>query len=247
VRRQIRSSAVEPARTHDANVALAWALELQGADSPAAFLLAPSRFAFAERVDDSYALTLRGDQWFGAGYGPSPPLRPEWQTCFFDHSTFGERAGELVRRDEWDFFTRRVTGEETGPSVDRVTDDAAVNALLTEHAPHSRVWPGDPEIEAWYGVSDEAGLASVAALVRWESGYHVMSSVATRSDARGRGLALQVVTGLIGDAATRGVSWLGLGVAHDNHVAQRLYLRTGFTRRAEYSVYRSVDPASDAT
>lgn len=246
MRRPIRSSAVEPARTRDPDVALTWALELQGLDSPAAFLLAPSRFAFAERTDDSYALTLRGDQWFGAGYGPSPPLRPEWQTCFIDHSSFGERVGDLVRRDEWDFFTRNLSGQETGPPVDRVSDDAALNSLLSGHAPHSRVWPGDPEIEAWYGVSDEAGLASVAALVRWESGYHVISSVATRTDARGRGLAQIVVMGLARDAATRGVSWLGLGVAQDNHVAQRLYERTGFTRRAEYSVYSSPDRAVDA-
>lgn len=226
-------------RTNDPIEAFEWAFDLDGPGGPAAFLLAPSRFAFAERTSDSLALTLHDERWFGAAFGPNPPLRPEWQTCFLSYSSQGERVGELVRRDEWDFYTRAVERHEYGAPVDEVTDTSALTDLLNSHAPHSMVWPGDPEIDAWYGVGDESGLASIAALVRWESGFHVISSVATRTDARGRGLARHVVTGVVLAASARGLSWLGLGVAHDNAVAKRLYERVGFTCRAEFAVYRS--------
>ncbi len=230
---------MELEQTDNLDEALEWAYTQGGPGAPAAFLLAPARFAFAERSGGSFALTLHGHEWFGAGFGPSPPLRNEWQTCFISYSTFGDRVGDLVRGDEWDFYARELVDVETGPAVDEVTDAVAIRELLSEHAAHSKVWPGDPEVVAWYGVDDEEGLASVAALVRWESGLHVVSSVATRSNARGRGLAERVLVGLMHAAAARGVVWLGLGVAHDNLVAKRLYERTGFTRRAEFSAYRT--------
>ncbi|HVB70537.1 MAG TPA: GNAT family N-acetyltransferase [Acidimicrobiales bacterium] len=238
---------MELEHTDDIDEALEWAYKLGGPGAPAAFLLAPARFAFAERSGESFALTLHGQEWFGAGFGPSPPLRNEWQTCFISYSTLGDRVGRLVRGDEWDFYTRELVDVRTGGSVNEVTGAVAISALLSEHAPHSQVWPGDPEVVAWYGVDDEEGLASVAALVRWESGLHVVSSVATRSNARGRGLAERVLVGLMHAAAARGVVWLGLGVAHDNLVAERLYERTGFTRRAEFSAYRSPDVGSATT
>jgi ribosomal protein S18 acetylase RimI-like enzyme len=237
--RPVPSVIVELERTNDPIEALEWAFDLDGPGGPAAFLLAPSRFAFAERTPDSFALTLHDERWFGAGFGPNPPLRPEWQTCFINYSSQGERLGELVRRDQWDFYTRAIDRQEKGAPVHEVTDTTALTDLLDNHAPHSMVWPGDPEIEAWYGVWDESGLASVAALVRWESGSHVISSVATRTDVRGRGLARHVVTGVVLAASARGHSWLGLGAAHDNVVAKRLYERVGFTCRAEFAVYRS--------
>ena len=116
--------------------------------------------------------------------------------------------------------------------------------LLARDAPHSAVWPDNPEVVGWYGVRDERGLASVAALVRWESGHLVLSSMATRADSRGRGLGQLVVAGVVHAAAAKNASWLGLGVAHDNEVAQRLYERGGFTRRAKFSLDRSGDASA---
>jgi ribosomal protein S18 acetylase RimI-like enzyme len=165
---------------------------------------------------------------------------PDWDTCAVSGSSFGDALGDLVRRDRWDFYSREV-GDAKGPGVEELHDHHEIATLLTAAAPHSRVWPEDPEIVAWYGVRDDVGLASIAALVKWESGYHVVSSVATRADARGRGLSTRVMTGVVVAAARRRIPWLGLGVAHDNYVAQGVYERTGFTRRAEFSVYRSPD------
>ncbi|MFI5034756.1 MAG: GNAT family N-acetyltransferase [Acidimicrobiales bacterium] len=226
-------------RTNDPVVALEWSFDRLGAANPVAFLLAPESFAFLERTPDSLALTLDGEPRFGAAFGPRPPWRPEWGVCFVDRSTLGPRVGALVEADHWDFYTRPVGEDEHPRAVDEITDDAAVTELLTRDAPHSAVWPGNPEVVAWYGLRDDAGLASVAALVRWRSGYHVLASMATRADARGRGLARRVVAGVVGAASARRVPWLGLGVDHANDVAQHLYVATGFTRRALYTVYRS--------
>jgi ribosomal protein S18 acetylase RimI-like enzyme len=228
-------------RTNDPVEARGWAFDLLGPGNPADFLLAPERFVFADRTEDSISLTLHGERWFGAGFGPNPPISAKWQTCVISSSTFGQRIGALEQRDVWQFYTRPIVESEEGPLLGEVSDAAAVTELLNRDAPHSRVWPGDPEIVAWYGVTDEEGLASVAALVRWESGHHVISSVATRADARGRGLAFQVVTGVVRAASRRHLAWLGLGVGDDNHVAQRLYERAGFTRRATFTMYRLPD------
>ena len=222
-------------RTTDAATAAAWAHELLGPASAAAFLIAPARFEVAERDAATLSFTLRDERLFGVGFGPRPALHDDWAACAISDSTFGDHVGRLARVDEWDFYTR-PTAPGGGP-VTEVHDDAAVESLLRAHAPHSAVWPGNREIVAWYGARDDAGLASVAAVVRWESGYHVLSSVATRTDARGRGLARTLVRGIVADLHARGVAWLGLGVGHENLVAQRLYRDIGFAPRAAFTVY----------
>lgn len=234
-------------RTSDVATALAWAGELLGPASAAAFLLAPQRFEFAEREDDSLSLTLGGARRFGVGFGPRPPVDDEWSSCLISESAFGDRLGPLVRVDEWDFYTRPTAAVGVGGAVEIVRDETAVERLLRENAPNSAVWPGHPEIVAWYGVSDDHGLASVAAVVRWESGYVVLSSVATRVDARGRGLARALVLGVVGILHGEGVEWLGLGVGHANVVAQNVYRATGFSPRAHFTLYAPPGTRSHAS
>jgi ribosomal protein S18 acetylase RimI-like enzyme len=223
-------------RTTDPDVALAWARDLLGPGSPVAFLLVPSRFALAQRDDDSFSFTLRGQRTFGAGFGPHPPVDPAWTSCVIDGDGAGEQLGDLVLRDRWDFYSR-PTATPDDAAVEEVNDDDALTAFLRAHAPHSAVWPGHPEIVHWFARRDEGGLASVCAVVRWESGYHVISSVATRLDARGRGHAEALMRGVVRRLHDEGVDWVGLGVAHDNEVAQRVYRATGFTARAHFRVY----------
>ena len=218
--------------------ALAWSNEILGDASAAAFFLAPSRFVRAERTDDSLSLRLSDGDGTGVLFGPRPPLDPDWSRCLVSDATFGEQLGDLVKYDEWDFYTRATEPASDGSSVEVLHNDDTVTGLLTTHAPDSAVWPGDTEIVDWFGRRDATErLVCVGALVRWESGWHVLSSVATVIDARGQGHALALVRGVVHAACERDVAWLGLGVAHDNTSAQRVYVRAGFTLRSSFTNY----------
>ena len=225
------------ARTDDPSTALAWAHDLLGEGGPVDFLLAPTRFVAAERTGDSYALTLERRGLVGVAFGPAPPVDPSWSHALVSDSALGDELGRLRASDHWDFFSLDLAGAR-GEEPD-VVDEARVEPFLAANAPDSAVWPGHPEVVAWYGRRDAAGLAAVAALVRWESGRLVVSSVATRADARGAGHATALVRAVAAAAARRGERWLGLGVGHDNAVAQRVYARCGFVRRAAFTVYRA--------
>ena len=218
--------------------ALAWSNEILGDASAAAFFLAPSRFVHAERTDDSLSLSLSDGDGTGVLFGPRPPLGPDWSRCLVSDATFGEQLGDLVKYDEWDFYTRATERPSDGSSVEVLHNDDTVTGLLKTHAPHSAVWPGDTEIVDWFGRRDATNrLVCVGALVRWESGWHVLSSLATVIDARGQGHALALIRGIVHAAHARDVAWLGLGVAHDNTSAQRVYVRAGFTRRSSFTNY----------
>jgi len=191
-----------------------------------------------DRADDSMSLTLSGEQCYGLGFGPAPPVNPEWIRCSIDQSHFGPNLGRLVANDRWDFYSVDVPKADAGVRALVLDDDAVITKILNEHAPHSQVWPGDKEIVNWYGVRDDDGQwASLGALVRWESGCLVISSVVTVSDRRGKGFAQLLTRGMVGEAHRLGAQCLGLGVAHDNLAAQRTYEHSGFVCRANFTSY----------
>jgi hypothetical protein len=90
--------------TKDLVTARAWANELWGESHPIHFFLSPNRFVRGDRVDDSLSLTLSGEQCYGLGFGPSPPVNSEWTRCSIDESHFGPSLGQLVANDQWDFY-----------------------------------------------------------------------------------------------------------------------------------------------
>ncbi|HEV2426991.1 MAG TPA: GNAT family N-acetyltransferase [Acidimicrobiales bacterium] len=224
------------AQTLDATTALEWAHNALGEGSPVDFLLAPARFVAAERAGSSYSMTLERRGLVGVAFGPSPPVDPAWDQALVSESALGGTLGRLRAVDQWDFFSRRL--DRTSGNPPDPVEASAVEPFLRAHAPDSAVWPGNPEVVAWFGRRDASGLAAVAALVRWESDRLVVSSVATRVDARGAGHATALVEGVAAAAAAAGEAWLGLGVGRDNAVAQRVYERCGFARRARFTVYR---------
>src|SRR5487761_2375918 len=125
-------------RTTDAATAAAWAHDLLGPASAAAFLIAPARFEVAERDAGSLSLTLLDERLFGVGFGPRPPLHDHWAACAISDSTFGDHVGRLARVDEWDFYTR-PTSPGGGP-VTEIHDDVAVESLLRAHADWRARW-----------------------------------------------------------------------------------------------------------
>jgi ribosomal protein S18 acetylase RimI-like enzyme len=110
--------------------------------------------------------------------------------------------------------------------------DAGVEALLAEASPESYAWPGASGVLRWAGVMDEAGeLLSIAA-DGWsapEVGF--IAGVATRPDARGRGLSRQVCAFVTAELLKRHRR-VGLMVHGENEAAVRVYRKLGYTYRA---------------
>lgn len=232
------STFVGSTSTVDLEVARGWVLELFGEFNPAPFFYSPVRFERCERTGDSLSLTLSGEHCYGLGFGPAPPVNPMWTRCSIDESTFGDELGALVATDRWDFYSIDTARCESDGQLIVMDDSDVVRQILMTDAPHSQVWPGNPEIVNWYGVRDARGeWASIAALVRWESGRHVLSSVVTVAPMRGQGFARTLVRGIGGEMHRQGLRWLGLGVAHDNTSAQRTYENSGFQRCANFTAY----------
>jgi ribosomal protein S18 acetylase RimI-like enzyme len=228
---------VKVVSTFDSATARRWSIEMFGEGNPFPFFIAPHRFGAAERTKDSLAITLTGSHCFGMGMGPQPPLNPMWTRCSIDRSPFAQRLGALVADDSWDFYSVDTATLSDGPEVRVVRDDAAVTEFLRRHAPDSSVWPGNKEVVAWCVCSDDGEWAAVGALVRWESAQHVLASVATNAQMRGRGFAQRLVRGVLGLARERGIDWVGLGVSHANIPAQRVYGNVGFELRANFTNY----------
>ena len=224
-------------QTDDVDHALSWATTRYGDASPFHFFTVREQFGGAQRDGDTIWFTVEREEAFGLSAGSAASPLDEWRTCLIVDSSLGDRAGELRLRSNWDFYTRRTEATHDDVDVVEVTDELAITALLERDAPRSSVWPGAESVDSWYGIWDGTILSAVAALTRWRSGYHVIASVATASSYRGHGLARRIMRGVVGAAHARGVPWVGLGVAHSNHVAQRVYRDTGFTERARFSRY----------
>ncbi len=110
--------------------------------------------------------------------------------------------------------------------------------ILDTHAPSSSVYPGNPEVIQWGCVRNDAGeVSAIGALVRWSSGAHVISSVATVESQRGNGFATQLVKRFISRANELGISTLSLGVSHKNVAAIKAYQNAGMTEIAQFTNY----------
>ena len=242
----ILSSPVENYSTTDPELALRWSNEMRGEGNPASFFLVPERFDSMVRTSDSCSLTLSGDGVFGMGFGPHPPLNPEWTRCIIDESTLGDRFGLLRADDFWDFYSVNASLTQVDGDVETLEDEAEITELLQIHASDSSVWPTNPEVVIWYGLRDEDDrLVSLGALVRWESGLYVLASITTVTELRGNGFAQELTQGIIARAREEGIDWLGLGVSHANVAARRVYERAGFVARARFTTYARGDDQPD--
>ncbi|MFF0377922.1 GNAT family N-acetyltransferase [Actinoplanes missouriensis] len=103
-----------------------------------------------------------------------------------------------------------------------------VTALLKESFPDSYAWPGAPGVRRWAGIRDGGGRLLAVAADAWstpEIGF--LAGVATRREARGRGLAA-ALCGFVTDDLLDGRERVALLADYDNVAAVATYRKLGF-------------------
>ena len=144
--------------------------------------------------------------------------------------------------DQWDFrWTRSAPPRQEHEqlvSIESTTDDEELAMFLADASPSHSVEPGDPKIRRWVTIRDADGLllAVGADTRRPSTGVAHIASIATREDARGRGLGAAITAWLTRQIFDEGGAGLvTLGMYSDNAAAQRLYTRLGFASGGRYS------------
>ncbi|MEV4706895.1 GNAT family N-acetyltransferase [Actinoplanes sp. NPDC049316] len=110
-------------------------------------------------------------------------------------------------------------------------DDEEVAAFLDEHHPGSYAYPGGSGVTRWAGIRADTGELLAVGADAWsmaEIGF--LAGVATRSDARGRGLGRDLCAFLT-DELIAGRERVALMVDHDNAAAVGTYEKLGYTMR----------------
>lgn len=167
------------------------------------------------------------DGIYGIAVGPAPVIPGDWKNFSIESRGISSLPDGFKAVVEWDcHWAPTKAGDEVAAQQ---STDNDIAAFLKVDAPDSSVFPGNDEILQWVEIYAGEELAAVAALCRWESGRVVISSVATRSDLRGRGLGKQLMEKCLIAGHQLGEKYLSLGVRHENESAQRLYRATGFT------------------
>ena len=228
-------------QTSDLTIALGWAREQLGEiNGPGIFVSEANSKDFVEafKSEDSFSFTMRSGFTYGHAYGPNPHIDPRWEKCAVGFSKFGPKFGHLEIANQFDTYgidTKIIPGFE---SIDELTDEALIKKILDENAPTSSVYPGNPEVIQWGCVRNEAGeVSAIGALVRWSSGSHVISSVATVESMRGKGYATELVKRFISRTNELGIKTLSLGVDHKNTAAIKAYQNAGMIEIAQFTNY----------
>ena len=231
-------------QTSDLAIALGWAREHLGEiNGPGIFVSEANAKDFLEAfaTEDSFSFTMQsGNPTFiyGHAYGPNPHIDSRWDKCAVGFSEFGPTFGHLEIANQFDTYgidTEIIAGFE---SIEELNDDELITKILNENAPDSSVFPGNPEVIQWGCVrNDEDEVSAIGALVRWSSGSHVISSVATVESMRGKGFATQLVQRFISRANQLGIETLSLGVSHQNIAAIKAYQRAGMREIAQFTNY----------
>ena len=223
--------------TAELEIAHDWARELLGEKNVAKYYMSEQNFVAAYKVESSFSFIVKGEPFYGQLYGVSPYL----DSRCTDVAILGKLELEnlVVRGGGFQFWEAVTTG--SGSPIDILRDAAEINQLIDEHAPDSSVRPGDPEEVFWGGIRDQVGdLVACAVVVKWQSGFHVLSSVVTRTQDRGKGYATALSAGIILHSYSLGIEEIGLGVRTANIAAQRAYQRAGFKMIGAFTNYSRV-------
>ena len=222
--------------TDDALVAQQWAAELLGELNSAKYYFAPETLLAAYKTPDSFSFVVDGELCYGQTYGPDPYMDPRWEKVAVEGIRPASILG-LIPRNGFEFWGMK-TSLVTATPIEILTDMVEVNAIIDEHGPDLSVRPGGTEEVFWGGIRNEEGdLATLAVLVKWQSGMNVLSSVVTQAQDRGKGLATRLSVGMAAHAYSLGIDEVGLGVGDINVAAQRAYSKAGYKRLGSFRNY----------
>ena len=216
--------------TTDHAVAMQWAHELLGTPNVAVPWIPRDMFVSAVRSPGSLALTRQDKGLFGFGLGVNPEINPAWTHFSLPKSLPREITESFPLKGQWSAYSIDTELCAHELAVEELIDTTGIESLLNIHAPDSSTYPGNPEVIFWAGIhGDDGELIAVAAVVRWESGAKMISSVAVHTDRRGEGLAQRLVKGAVRMAHDRGIDRLNLAVFTKNESARAVYEKVGFT------------------
>jgi len=228
--------------TSDFAEAQGWASELFGTPNIFHIWFPSTGFVKASRSASSLAFTRSDKELYGLGLGDSVRIDSDWHTFSIPRSLPKEMTAGFVLAGQWDAYainTQAVSDPNAGAKgYEHLMDNEEIQNFLDIHAPESSTKPGNPEILFWGGLREESGqLLAVAALTRWESGGHVLSSVGVHQDRRGKGLAQLITQSIVYESAQRGISTLALGVAGKNEPAKAAYEKVGFACMGKFNYF----------
>lgn len=215
--------------------AKSWAQVALGAKNVAKYYLAADKFVAAYRSENSFSFLLTSKPFYGHLYGPDAFLDSRLSEVAVADDALPSLPG-FIKDEKFQIWEAITSSGES--SLELLHDADEINSMIDEHAPGSSVRPGEKEVVFWAGLrSSEGVLMACAVVVQWSSGFHVLSSVMTRTEYRRKGLATQLCSEILAEAHSRGIATLGLGVRADNFAAQRAYTKAGFRRLAEFTNY----------
>ena len=187
---------------------------------------------FIELLYDENGISIsREDEGiFSFALGPKAPLREFWEKISFERNSLWLVNREFNEQTDWEAHFLHYEGEAVSP-LSVIRSDIEIGEFLKVYAPDLSVFPGNKEIVHWSTlVGERDQLLGVAAICKWESGKHVIASVAINKNYRGQGLGSNLISIIKSDLVNLGISEICLGVLSNNESAKRLYARTGFEK-----------------
>ena len=221
--------------TSELSTAQQWAVDLLRENNSAKYYMSETNFVAAYKNENSFSFIVQGEPFYGHMYGEGA-FQDERCSDIAVAGFKPELIGNLQPRGGFQFW--EAITSDTGSGIELLTNPDEIRMMIEKHAPDSSVFPGDPEEIFWGGIRNAASeLVALAVLVKWQSGFHVMASVVTREQDRGKGFATQLSRGMITRALSLGISQIGLGVRENNFAAQRVYENSGFKKLADFTHY----------
>jgi len=221
--------------TEDLLGAKSWAESALGSRNAAKYFMGKANFVIAYRDLSSFSFVIARESMYGQLYGTTAHFDERCQSVALADST-SDSFHDLKRGGSSQFW--EAVTLDNGSKIELLQDAAEINQVIDVHAPDSSVRPGDPEEVFWGGIRDQVGeLVACAVVVRWQSGFHVLSSVVTRTPDRGKGYGTALSRGIISHAYSLGIEEIGLGVRTANIAAQRAYQRAGFKMIGAFTNY----------